>query len=150
MLLGELLIHKKLLSKAQLDAALEEQKATREFLGSILVKRKFIREEELLGVLSEQFHMPWVRLQPKDVDWDVALRYSSSLVVDHKCMPYRQDDTGVKLALVDPLDAKAMSLAEDQAKGVHVRPALVTRAEMDALLAVYREKMSERIRKLLE
>lgn len=150
MLLGELLIQKKLLTKAQLEAALDEQSGTREFLGSILVKRRFIREEELLTVLSEQFHIPLIKLSPTAVDWDVAVRFTSSLVVDHLSLPYRQDEKGVWLAVVDPLDAQAVSMTEEQAKGQHVRTALISRGEMEELIRIYKAKMAERIKKLLQ
>lgn len=150
MLLGELLIQKKLLNKQDLEAALEEQKASREFLGSILVRRRFIRESDLLKVLSEQFHMPFVELKLQPIDWTVAMRFTSSVVIEHKCFPFKQDDTGITLAIVNPLDAAAISMAQEQAKGMRVRPVLVSAAEMTEMLAIYKSKMAEKIKKLLE
>jgi len=150
MLLGELLIHKKLLTKADLDAALLEQKNSKEFLGAILLKMRLIKEPDLLKVLSEQFHIPCSELKPSAVDWAVAMRFSSSIVVDHKCLPMRQDDSGITVAIVNPLDAMAVSLVEEQAKGTMVRPVLVSTAEMAEALRIYKEKTSEKIKKLLE
>lgn len=148
MLLGELLIQKKLLKPEQLESALAEQKTSKEFLGSILVRRRFIREEDLLRVLSEQFRMPCLALKTTPIDWKVAMRFTPSLVIDHRCLPVKQDDYGITLAIVNPLDAQAISMAEDQAQGVPVRPMLVTAAEMDEALKTYRENMAARIKKL--
>ena len=52
MLLGEILIEKKLIRKDQLLIALDEQKKTQEFLGMILVRKKFIAEEDLMKALE--------------------------------------------------------------------------------------------------
>src|SRR5438552_269758 len=53
MLLGETLIKKNMITPAQLKEALEEQKKTRQFLGSILVRKKFIEIKDLVKVLSD-------------------------------------------------------------------------------------------------
>lgn len=53
-LLGELLVERKLITPKQLSQALEEQKTSREPLGQILVKNKFIDEEALRKILAEQ------------------------------------------------------------------------------------------------
>ena len=150
MLLGELLVQKKLLRKEDLAAALEEQAGTKEFLGSILVKMRFIKEADLLKVLSEQFHMPNMALKSELVDWDVAMRFTSSMVMDHQCLPLHQDDTGITVAIVNPLDAMAISLVEEQAKGVRVRSVLVSASDMAEMLKLYKEKMAEKIKKLLQ
>jgi type IV pilus assembly protein PilB len=149
-LLGELLILKNLLKKDQLALALEEQKSTREFLGAVLVRKGFIREEDLLKVLSEQFHLPYESLKRTSVDWKVAARFTASLVIDHKCLPFRQDELGLTVAIVNPLDVQAVSMVEEQMKGVRVRLVLVSQADMHDVLAMYRENNAARIKKLLE
>ena len=58
MLLGELLIAKGLLTQSQLDEALAEQKKTRELLGTILIRKKFVKEDDFLTSLSKQFRIP--------------------------------------------------------------------------------------------
>jgi len=148
MLLGELLIQKKLLTQEQLDSALEEQKLSRDFLGSILVRRRFIREQDLLKVLSEQFHMPCIDLGTQPIDWKLAMRFTPSLVVDHQCLPIRQDENGIVVAITNPLDAQAISMAQEQAKGVPIRPALAAAAQLQDALKIYKENVSARIKKL--
>ncbi len=150
MLLGELLIQKKLLTKSQLDTALEEQKATRDFLGAILVRRRMILEQDLMRVLSEQFRMPCLELKPDLIDWTVAMRFTPSLVVDHLCLPFKQDDSGVTIAIANPLDAEAVSRCEEQVKGTRVKPVLVSMADIQRALKAYNERMADRIKKLLE
>lgn len=149
-LLGELLIRKGLLNDGQLALALEEQKATREFLGAVLVRMGLLREEDLLKVLSEQFHLPFVDMKRQPVDWAVAGRFTASLVVDHQCLPFRHDESGLTVAIVNPLDAQAVSMVEEQMKNVRVRLVLVSQADMQAALKIYRQNNAARIKKLLE
>jgi type IV pilus assembly protein PilB len=149
-LLGDFLIQKKLLKKDQLSLALEDQKGTREFLGEILVRKGFISEEDLLKALSEQFNLPSVDLRRQNIDWAVASRFTASLVIDHDCLPFRQDDLGLTVAIVNPLDAQAVSMVEEQIKGVRVRLVLASQSDMREVLKVYRKHNALHIKKLLE
>src|SRR5262245_12064380 len=50
--LGHLLMERGLLTHAQLDQALDEQKRTGEKLGRILTSRGWVRDKDILGVLQ--------------------------------------------------------------------------------------------------
>jgi hypothetical protein len=52
--LGELLIHRKLISRSQLDRALAEQQECGQLLGELLVKMNVISEAQLVRVVMEQ------------------------------------------------------------------------------------------------
>lgn len=130
--------------------ALQEQKITREFLGAILVRIRFIREDDLLKVLSEQFNLPYVNLRQQGVDWAVAGRFTASLVIDHECLPFRSDELGLTVAIVNPLDVEAVSMVEEQMKGIRVRLVLVSKSDMREALKTYRETNAAYIKKLLE
>ena len=149
MLLGEILIQKKLIKKDQLQTALDEQKKTQEFLGMVLVRKKFIAEEDLMKTLSEVFRIPYVRLKLEEIDWVVAMRFSASLVLDNRCVPVRQDEQGWTVAITNPLDAEVISRIEEEA-GQTVNLVLVSSADMDAALRGYREQVALKIKKLLD
>jgi len=150
MLLGEALIAKKLITQKQLDLALEEQQFSKEFLGTILVKRNFLKEEDLMKALSEQFNIPYVSLKHRYIDWDVAERFSSSLVIDHHCMPLEDDKEAVTMAIANPLDAKAVSKAEEETRGRFVRWVLASPDDLRDVVQRYRKRMAAKIRKSLE
>ncbi|MBI4323133.1 MAG: MSHA biogenesis protein MshE, partial [Candidatus Omnitrophica bacterium] len=65
--LGELLMDKGLISAGQLEHALQEQRTSGEFLGAILVRRKWVKEGDLLSTLGEQMGIPYVRLAEQAV-----------------------------------------------------------------------------------
>ena len=71
-LLGEIFVGKKLITSDQLKMALAEQSLTKEFLGRILLKYKWINEKDLLVTLSEQFNLPLVDLKGQYIDWKIA------------------------------------------------------------------------------
>src|SRR5437867_1817112 len=60
--LGDLLVADGLLTPAQLQKALGEQRGSTEKLGSILIKLGFINEEQLIGFLSRQYGVPSITL----------------------------------------------------------------------------------------
>ena len=61
-LLGQLLIERGLLTPADLERALLEQKRSGEFLGTVLMRLGIVAKEQLLPVLAEQMGIPYVRL----------------------------------------------------------------------------------------
>ncbi|HTL71280.1 MAG TPA: hypothetical protein VL404_08330, partial [Candidatus Eisenbacteria bacterium] len=141
---------KKLLTQEQLEKALEAQKITKDFLGALLVRYRLISEEDLLKVLSEQFNIPAMQLQWQAIDWQLAMRYTPSVVVDHMILPVQQKGQTITVALVNPLDAEGMSRIEDQSKGFMVIPVLVTMSEMKRALKTFNEHMALKIKKMLE
>lgn len=150
MLLGELLIEKNLLSQHELSEALKEQHRTHEFLGTILIRKKFVKEDDFLKVLSGTFRIPYVHLKNEDIDWNVAMHFSASLVVDHRCLPIREGDAGWVVAITNPLDASAVSQVEHEAKTQPVNLVLVSSADMDAAIRTYQKQIASKIRRLLE
>jgi hypothetical protein len=52
--LGELLLHRKLISPQQLEQAIEQQQGSEKPLGQILVEMNFISLEQIDRVLGEQ------------------------------------------------------------------------------------------------
>lgn len=149
MRLGELLVEKKMLTEEQLQLALEEQLLTKEFLGEIVVRHGLVSEEDLMKVLSEQFGIPCMKLRPSQVDWDTALHFSPAVMERH-CLPIRSINGGVLLAITNPLDAEAVSLAEREAGRGAVKTVLVTLSDMKEVLEIYTRRRKAGIKKLLE
>lgn len=150
MLLGEILIQKKLITQVQLEEALEIQRETKEFLGVILVSRRFIREPDLLKALSDQFQIPVINLKDYYIDWDAAMKFSSTVVCEYRCLPVRADAKSITVAITNPLDAIAISKVEEEAREFKVNLILVSNADMDEALKTYNRHMSQKIRKMLE
>lgn len=148
MLIGELLVKKGILRKVQLDIALEEQKKTGEFLGIVLSRLGFLKEEDLLKALSEQFNMPYVSLKTEYVDWQVVMKFSPSLVVDRRVFPFRKEKFDIIGAISNPLDVDAISQFELEAKPNNIKMVLTPTADLNQAITAYRDHSAERAKKL--
>jgi len=148
--LGEMLIDKGLITAEQLTSALEEQKKTKEFLGTILLKRKQIAERALLEVLSEQFNIPFVNLDYKYIDWELLKKFSPSLIQEHRCIPLRKDDFSITIATTNPLDPWALKKAEEESRGLKLKLVLVSEGAMEDAIKRYKQYLKGDMSKLFE
>lgn len=136
---GELLVQKGLLAPVQLQIALEEQERTGEFLGEILLKKNYIREDALTEVLSAQFGIPVVKLSDRYINWKIVDGFSASVILDYRCFPVARDDWSVTVAITNPLDARVLARAQEGARGQRLKFVLVSRKDMDEVLARYKQ-----------
>jgi type IV pilus assembly protein PilB len=67
-MLGDELLHQQLITKEQLNKALEIQATSDKRIGQILVEHKWIKEKQLLPVLAQQLQVPYVKLGPQLYD----------------------------------------------------------------------------------
>lgn len=148
--IGEILIVKGLISDGQLKSALEEQGRTKEFLGKILIKNDFIKERDLLTVLSEQFAMPLISLKDRYIDWKLVEGFTASLILDYKCFPLARDDRSVTMAITNPQDVHVMAKAEEEAKGLRLKFVLVLVQDMADVIARYKQYMKGQIARIFK
>lgn len=148
--IGEIFIDKGLITTDQLQAVLMDQRATKEFLGKILLKKGLITEEDFLQALSEQLGFPFIRLKKEDINIDTTLLFSATLILDDKCVPFKQDDYTVTMAITNPLDAWVLNRAEGESKTHKVKFVLVTEKDMLWLIQQYRRYKSTDIQQLSE
>jgi type IV pilus assembly protein PilB len=100
--LGDLLIREGLITREQLDKALNEQKQNGTRVGYNLVKLGFIAETELTKMLARQFKMPAVDLSRFEVDPRIARLIPSDLAVKHLVLPLKRDGRTLTVAMADP------------------------------------------------
>ena len=81
--LGDLLVREKLITREQLDKAVQEQKQSGTRVGYNLVKLGFIQETELTKILARQFKMPAVDLSRFEVDPRIAKLVPGDLAMKH-------------------------------------------------------------------
>lgn len=148
--LGEILVKNGWAALGAVNAALAQQKRTREFLGEILLRDKKVSEEHLAKALSEQSGIPFVRLTEFSIEWPLTLRFSVALVLEKKCFPLRVSEEEITFAITNVLDAWMLSQIENECRRYRVRLVLVTPSDMNELMTRYREYVNISIRKKLE
>lgn len=104
-LLGEYLIELGLITKEQLEKALEEQKKTGARLGQILIERGYVKPEDIGKVLELQSEVPYIPLSEIKIDEKFVSTFSEGLLKRYKFLPLKREGGMVHIALVPPLDS---------------------------------------------
>lgn len=100
--IGDLLVREGLISKEQLDKALQEQKQSGTRVGYNLVKLGFIHETELTKMLARQFKMPAVDLSKFEVDPRIAKLIPGDLALKQLVLPLKREGRTLTVAMADP------------------------------------------------
>jgi type IV pilus assembly protein PilB len=100
--IGDLLVREGLITKEQLEKALQEQKQNGTRVGYNLVKLGFIQELELTKTLARQYKMPAVDLSKFEVDPKVAKLVPADLCTKNLVLPLKREGRTLTVAMADP------------------------------------------------
>ena len=100
--LGDLLIRESLITKEQLDKALQEQKSNGQRLGYNLVKMGFVQETEITKMLARQYRMPAVDLARFEVDPKIVKLIPADVALKHLVLPLKREGRTLTVAMADP------------------------------------------------
>jgi len=100
--LGDLLVREGLITKDQLDKALQEQKSNGQRLGYNLVKMGFVQETEITKMLARQYRMPAVDLARFEVDPKIVKMIPSDVALKHLVLPLKREGRTLTVAMADP------------------------------------------------
>ena len=100
--IGDLLVREGLITREQLQKALDEQRQNGTRVGYNLVKLGFIQENELTRTLARQFKMPAVDLSKFEVDSKIIKLVPADLASKHLVLPLKRDGRTLTVAMADP------------------------------------------------
>jgi type IV pilus assembly protein PilB len=100
--IGDLLIREGLITKDQLDKALQEQKSNGQRLGYNLVKMGFVQETEITKMLARQYRMPAVDLARFEVDPKIVKLIPGDVALKHLVLPLKREGRTLTVAMADP------------------------------------------------
>ncbi len=100
--LGDLLVREGLITKEQLDHALQEQRNSGMRLGYVLVKLGLVQETEITKMLARQYRMPAVDLSRFEVDPKIAKLVPADVAVKHTVLPLKREGRTLTVAMADP------------------------------------------------
>jgi type IV pilus assembly protein PilB len=100
--LGDLLVRENLITREQLQQALQEQKTTGMRLGYTLVKLGFVQETEISKMLARQYRMPAVDLSRFEVDPKIVKLVPGEVAVKHTVLPLKREGRTLTVAMADP------------------------------------------------
>ncbi len=136
--LGDLLVQAGLISDAQLQLALQDQKRTGSKLGRTVLDLGFIDEGRLLRALSEQLQIPFVELKHYKFDNQLTQSLPEAVARRFRVLVLSRQADGLLVGMTDPLDLFAQDEME-RLLGKRVFPAVVRENELlGALDQLYR------------
>ena len=106
--LGEMLVKAGLISQAQLDDALAEQKKGGEKLGHALVRLGYVQEDDITQLLSEQYGVPSVNLRHFEIDDAVINLIPTEVAQKYLVVPVNRTGATLTIAMADPTNVFAM------------------------------------------
>lgn len=107
--LGEMLLQENLITPAQLEKAIAEQKTTNKRLGHVLIDLGYISEDNLLKTLGKQLDTPYVNLNNVVVESEVINLITEDICRRYKVVPYLVEGNTVFIAMIDPLDFRVIN-----------------------------------------
>jgi hypothetical protein len=135
--LGELLIKKNMLTKAQLEEALQAQVIFGGKLGTVLIEMGLISEGALAENLAQQLSIPCAQPgQLQEIPADVITIISPELAEKHKVVPVAVNGKKLTLAMADPHNLKSIDEISFRT-GYIVRPILALEVRLVFALEEY-------------
>ena len=102
--LGEILVKNNLISRDQLNAALQEVKMSggQSKLGAVLIKAGLINELDLVSFLSRQYGVPTISLNEYEIDPSVIKTIPIDVVQKYHLVPVNRAGSTLIVAVSDP------------------------------------------------
>jgi type IV pilus assembly protein PilB len=106
--IGELLLKEKRITPAQLQEALNHQKANGGKVGVSLVRLGFVTDEEITDLLSKQYGVPSINLSQFEIDSSVIKLLPTDTVQKYQIVPLSRAGATLTIAITDPTNVFAM------------------------------------------
>jgi type IV pilus assembly protein PilB len=101
--LGALLVRDGLVTEADLEAALVQQRGTGKRLGEVLVERGMVTRTQVARVLAEQHELPFIELAESEVQVEAATQLPEDLARRYTALPVSAlPDDSLLVAVADP------------------------------------------------
>ncbi len=127
--LGDLLVQNGIITSAQLDMALTQQRESGRKLGQELIAQHLVTEEDLLNFLARQLHLERIDLSRQALDPQLVSQLPESLARRYRAIPLRDQGERYVVGMADPTDLPALD-AISRAMGKPVTLALISETEL--------------------
>jgi type IV pilus assembly protein PilB len=135
--LGELLLRENRVTPAQLQEALNHQRAHGGRLGSTLIKLGVLDENEISSLLSRHYGVQAIRLDEIEPDPATVKLIPAETAAKYSVIPISRNGTTLTLAMADPANVFAMDDIKFMT-GLHVEPVVAAEtAVRDAISRAY-------------
>lgn len=106
--LGQLLLERKIISEHQLEKALKFQQREGGLLGQILLRLKYVNEEEIVTSLATQFGYPYLPVANCEIEPEIIELISKNVAYQYYVVPVDKISEILTVAMVDPSNKSAI------------------------------------------
>jgi type IV pilus assembly protein PilB len=106
--IGDLLVKDGVITDGDLERGLEEQKKSRDFLCTTLVRLGLASEEKIFSILSLQIGVPYLSLKELAIDPFIVNRLPGRLAASCRCLPVKEAGGTMYVAMADPLNSQVI------------------------------------------
>lgn len=107
-MIGKVLLANQVISEAQLERALAEQRTSGGLLGEILLRMKFVGEDALAKALAHQAAVPFLRVDGLVADPMAVALVPEAFARQHTIAPVALTDGGLRVIQANPFDVIAI------------------------------------------
>jgi len=132
--LGEVLVARHLITETQLEEALAETAKSGDLLGRVLLRRRWLFEDELARALSEQLQIPYINIRSSGVDQRMARMVPAEVGLRYAAIPIGFVSGRLRVAFADPCDEEACA-----AIAVHCGNYEIAVAELSEIVLAWRD-----------
>jgi len=115
--LGELLLQYSLISSEELEKALKIQKEKNKRIGEILLELNLVTQDQINWVLSKQLDIPYVQIEPEQLDKNLLKKFPSFLIKNYNLIPLLKMNDTLVIAMADPTDEEALQKVKSSYQG---------------------------------
>lgn len=106
--LGELLIERGVITRKQLDHALQVQKEKGGLIGQVIVNLGYTSEEAIAQAITAQYGFPYLPLSNYEIDLEVIKIVPKNVALQFCLIPVDKIGTNLTIAMSDPLNNLAI------------------------------------------
>lgn len=106
--LGELLAERNLITKDQLNRALEIQKDKGGLIGQIMVDLGYVTEEAIAQAITAQYGFPYLPLDNYEIDTEIVKIVPKNVSIQYCLVPVDKIGSNLTIAMANPLNSQAI------------------------------------------
>jgi len=143
MSLGEVLLKEKFVTEEDLKKAKEYQKKHGGNLADVLIKLGLITEEQLVIGLAKQLGIPHVKLSNYKIDPEVMETIPEDIIKKEKVIPLAKSGNSLTVAMADPLNVLLIDSLRART-GYNIQIIAATPSEIEKVIGDYFSAKAER------
>ena len=133
-LLGEILIQRKRITREQLDSALQSQKTKGGFLGEILVNLGILDERDIVVALVIQCGLPYIAVNKYTIDPQIVRLIPKDVALQEKIIALDRIGEILSVVMMNPLTEEKKKYLESITK-CSVATFISTKGEIEEAIA---------------